>query len=184
VPRRSFALAFYVVVMAAASAAFVLLFYKNYGRAWIPGIALAVVTLACTGWSLRSALLGRWKAAFSATAVHGVLILVTVAATAFPLLGAYHSNRDIARQAVTNLRVGETLVTYRFFHHTLEYYTGYRVSDHLPDLAALQQYASGRFGLLVVTERARLAEVRALPGFSCEILAAVGKVRLVRLSPK
>jgi hypothetical protein len=122
--------------------------------------------------------------AFKATALQGLIVVIAVAQLAFPVMGAYHSTRDIARQVLQLRRTGEAIATYRFFHHSLFYYTGYLITDELNDLQSLQQFAQTHASALIVTKPDGLMEISESKSFSITLLGNQGNFRLLRLSQK
>ena len=109
-------------------------------------------------------------------------MIAGVACLAFPVLADYHSTRSIARRALSVRQNEEPIVTYRFFHHTLGYYTGYQVSLRLPDAQSLKEFALSHPRFLVVAEVVRLPEFQQLPGFSVIPMARQGKLLLLQVS--
>jgi hypothetical protein len=100
---------------------------------------------------------------------------------AAPLIGAYNSTKDIARQALQYRKAGELIVTFRFFKHTLYYYTDYQIANEFSAPESLASYAQKHHGILVVTDlggwKTLLKEVR-LP---ITLLGKEGKSCLLRV---
>ena len=61
----------------------------------------------------------------------------------FPVLGAYLSTRDIAYRALELKKAEEPIVTYRFFQHSLHYYTGYGIADEFDRLGITEPHSAG-----------------------------------------
>ncbi len=175
------AIAINLLFSIAMAAAAPLYFQKEYGGNWKAGLVLsfAILIPAMFAFGFRA----NCKRAFQATALQGLIILVAVAQFAFPVLGAYHSTRDIAQLALQSRRAGEPIVTYRFFHHSLFYYTGYQISDEFNDQESLQKFARTHAGILIVTKANGLREISGSSGFSITPLGEQGNFRLLRLSP-
>jgi len=172
----------HLFLSAAVAAALPVVFRRYYEAGWAVSIPLAATVLvpaAVTVWLARRR---QWTGAVSATAAQSLVIIVALTQFAFPVLGAYHSTRDIARQALALRGESEPIVTHRFFHHTLFYYTDYQVAAESSNLESLQALAYRYPRLLIVTERKYLAEVAALHGFVATELGRQGKLSLVRLS--
>jgi len=154
----------------------------SFGAVVWTGLALsAAVLLPAT----VAFLLGRrlqYRGAFWATVAQGLILVLAATQFVFPALAEYHSTRDVARQALAADSGGEPIVTYGYFHQTLYYYTGYRVSANLVDLPSLADYARAHSGLLVVTEADRVPELETLPGLSVASIGGQGRVRLLRIS--
>jgi hypothetical protein len=75
-------------------------------------------------------------------------------------------------------------VTYRFFHHTLNYYSGYRIAGKLDDLNAVQDFSKEHPHFLVVTDKRSMPELNSCDGFSIASLAEQGNTRLLRIYRK
>jgi 4-amino-4-deoxy-L-arabinose transferase-like glycosyltransferase len=59
-----------------------------------------------------------------------------------PVVADHHSTREICRVATPYLSEEEPLILYRFFHHSAQYYTGYRTTrDSLGGPVELRAYA-------------------------------------------
>jgi 4-amino-4-deoxy-L-arabinose transferase-like glycosyltransferase len=180
--RRSLAGTWAVLALSAAIAiAAPLVFYWKYGGHWqagaIPG-ACALIPAIPGFWN---GLRGRWAVALGFTAIQGIALVLAISLAAFPVLADYHSARDIARQAVAMRTPGEPLVTYRFFHHALHYYTDYTIDADLPEFASLASLCATHPGVLIVTEAIRMRELEQIEYVSPTILGVQGKLRLIRL---
>ena len=80
--------------------------------------------------------------------------------------------------------MGEPIVTYRFFEHSLRYYTGYQIIDSLDDMDSLQRFVRAHKSTLVVTNPQRLGEILDVGRFSVALLAQQGDCRLLRLATR
>jgi hypothetical protein len=130
---------------------------------------------------LANGLRERWGAAWMATTLQGAILILAVTVAGFPVLARYHSTREIAIEALELRQAREPLVTFRFFHHTLHYYTGYSIASDLADRQSLEKFAADCPTLLVVTEAIRIPELESMSSFSTVLLGEQGKLRLVRL---
>ena len=83
----------------------------------------------------------------------------------------YHSTRDIARLALQVRKASEPILTYRYFHHTLHYYTGYQVTDRVETPEGLVKYGN----CLIVTNDRGLA---GLSGVDYSLLGKEGDLSL------
>jgi 4-amino-4-deoxy-L-arabinose transferase-like glycosyltransferase len=164
--------------MATASPLF---FQKEFGGAWKTGLLISAAILIPAVFSFVFKLKGKCVQAFGATFLQGLVLVVVVAQFAFPVLGAYYSTRDIAHRALELRQSGEPIVTYRFFHHSLHYYTDYQVAGKLDDAASLIKFAHDYPGSLVVTNAAGMKEILSLREISAASLAEQGDFRLLRL---
>jgi hypothetical protein len=172
----------HLIFSAAMALAALIYFQKEYGGSWRIGLLLSFVIL--TPAVLAFGFSKNCKRAFIATALQGLIILMAVAQFAFPVLGAYHSTREIAQQALKLRRTGEPIATYRFFHHSLNYYTGYQIADELDDSKALRQFAQSHLSSLIVTKTDGLKEISDSKDLSISLLGEQGNFRLLRISPK
>ncbi|MBN2339420.1 MAG: glycosyltransferase family 39 protein [Acidobacteria bacterium] len=159
-------------------------FQKDYGGHWREGLAISLAVLVPAGFALHYGWSGRPRDAVRATALGGAALVLAVVLFAFPVLGEYHSTRTIAREALALRRGEEPILTYRFFHHTLHYYTGYRVEGEPKEIGALRRAVAGRAAALVVTKDDGVREIGDAGDFDTVPLARQGDFRLVRILPK
>jgi 4-amino-4-deoxy-L-arabinose transferase-like glycosyltransferase len=159
-----------------------LLMTRQYGAGAVPGILIAASLLIPAAAAFSAALRGKWRRAAAATVIQGFAFTVAITLIAFPYLGRAHSTRDIALEALRLRSPGEPIVTYRFFHHTLGYYTGYQVAADLRDVESVGRFAEAKPRMLAVTEKKRLPELEGLACCTAEPLIAHGKLQLVRLA--
>jgi 4-amino-4-deoxy-L-arabinose transferase-like glycosyltransferase len=159
-----------------------LVFQFSYGGRWNTGFWLALLVAVPALAGFLYARRGRVGAAILCAFLQVLLLMPAVTYLAFPILAAYHSTRNIARQALTARQHGEEIVTYRFFHHTLLYYTGYQVSTLVADPDALRVFSLTHPTFLAIADAARVHEFRSLQGFSITPLGEQGKLRLLRVS--
>jgi len=157
-------------------------FNKDYGGRLDVGLILSKAILVPAIFAFVFGLRGKARHAFVATALQGVLLLFAVTQFAFPVLGAYHSTREIAHRALEVRQPGEPILTYRFFHHTLHYYTGYQAGAKIDAPESLRQLVKQRRAVLVVTKSADAQSLAGLEGVSVTALHAQGNFRLLRLA--
>jgi 4-amino-4-deoxy-L-arabinose transferase-like glycosyltransferase len=169
-----------LILSAAMAIGAVAYFYKEYGGNWklglLIGIAIGLPAIFAFGFK------GNCKRAFIATGLQGLIILLTVTQFAIPVLGEYHSTRNIANQALKLQKPEEPITTYRFFHHSLHYYTGYTIAGNLADFGAMHQFAQTHPSTLVVTKSDGLRDLTGSKDFAIELLGKQGNFRLLRLS--
>lgn len=158
-----------------------IVFQKEYGGAWKAGLLISVGVLAPALLSFGFQLRGKWMQAIGMTILQGFVLIMIVAQFAFPVLGNYHSARGIASRALELRRAGEPIVTYRFFHHSLHYYTRYQVSGQLKDADSLVQFTGLHPDSLVVTKAAGMREVMEIKELSASLLCEQGDFRLIRV---
>ena len=111
-----------------------------------------------------------------------ILLVVVLAQFAFPVLGEYHSTRNIAHRALELRQAGEPIVTYRFFHHTLHYYTNYQIAGKLDAPHSLVQFAREHSGCLVVTNTDGMKEILSLKDISAAPMAEQGDFCLLHIT--
>ncbi len=160
-----------------------LIFEKNYGGAWKTGLILSGAALAPAVFGFCFGIKARWRSAFAATLIQGLLLILAVAQSAFPVLGNYQSTREIAREALEQDRSGIPIVTFLFFHHTLDYYTGYRIAGDFTDLDSLLRFATKHHRTLVIVEAGHVADFMHVRGaeFRITVLGSQGNLRLLAL---
>jgi 4-amino-4-deoxy-L-arabinose transferase-like glycosyltransferase len=171
-----------LILSAGMAIAAPLVFQKDYGGAWKTGLLLSAAILIPAVFSFVYKLKGKCLQAFGATLLQGLVLVVVLAQFAFPVLGAYYSTRDIAHRALELRQSDEPIITYRFFHHSLHYYTDYQVAGKLDDAASLIEFARDYPGTLVVTNAAGMKEILSLREISAASLAEQGNFRLMRFS--
>jgi 4-amino-4-deoxy-L-arabinose transferase-like glycosyltransferase len=178
----TFALWFYIGVSVTTAAALVAVFQIRYEGRWQTGLLLAIIALlpALTVW--WRGLRGRTKLLAALTLLHGLTLIIGAVQFSFPVLGAYHSTRDIARQALAVREGREPIVTYLFFHHTLNYYTDYQITGDLKEPQAVSRFAQSNPSFLLVTETHRVGDIYNLEGLTVSAKGTQGKLRLFRLS--
>ena len=159
-------------------------FQKAYGGNGQVGLLISVGVLIPAVFAFIYGLKGNCLRAFTATTIQGLATLLAVVLFAFPVLGAYHSTRAIAQEALAVRQAEEPILTYRFFHHTLHYYTGYQVEFKLDDLDSLRQFLKKHPSALAVTRTDGMKEIESCKDISATLLGSQGKFRLLRLFPK
>jgi len=172
-----------LILSAAMAIAAPIAFQKEYGGNWQVGLILSAAVLLPGIFSFVFGIEGRLVHAFGTTVLQGVLIVVVLAQFAFPVLGAYHSTKEIALRALELRHTGEPIVTYRFFHHSLYYYTGYKIAGKLDDAKSLLEFLRENPGSLVVTNIQGMEEISAIREISVTLLAKQGDFRLLRIQP-
>jgi 4-amino-4-deoxy-L-arabinose transferase-like glycosyltransferase len=160
------------------------IFHKDYGGHGLVGLAISLAVLVPAGLALFYGWRNRARGAIGATALGGAALVLAVVIFAFPVLGDYHSTRTIALEALALRRGEEPILTYRFFHHSLHYYTGYRVSAEPKDLEALRGAVSGRAGVLVVTKQDGAREIAESGDLGSVPLFTQGNFHLLRIFPR
>ena len=180
-PRRSAALG-HAVASIAVGIGVLLVLRTRYGAGWMPGVLIGAITLVPALAGTAAALCGRWRAAVVATTVQGVASVMAFVLLASPFLAASLSARDIALAALSSRSAGEEIATYKYFHHTLDYYTAYQIASDLEDREALEQFAPQRHGFLIVTRKQWIPELRQLRCCTIQPLAEQGDLRLLRVT--
>jgi 4-amino-4-deoxy-L-arabinose transferase-like glycosyltransferase len=170
-----------LLLSAAIAVATPIFFRKAYGGNWKPGLLLAAAVLIPALFGFWFGVRRKYSQAFKATAIQGLLIILFLAQFAFPIIGSYHSTREIAHRALDWRHSAEPIVTYRFFHHSLHYYTGYAVSGRLDDAESLIQFVQSHPDSLVVTDIRGMREIEGIAKLSAIPLAVQGDFRLLRM---
>jgi hypothetical protein len=180
-PRRGAALA-HVLVSAAIGAGVLMALQARYGADRVPAALIGALTLLPALAGAAAAMRSKWRAAFVATAVQGLVSVIAFVVLASPYLARTLSARDIALAALSSRSAGEEIATYRYFHHTLDYYTGYQVAADMESPAALEQFAEQRHRFLVVTEEKWLREIQQIKCCTTQQIAEQGRLRLLRVT--
>jgi 4-amino-4-deoxy-L-arabinose transferase-like glycosyltransferase len=157
-------------------------FGKEYGGNWRAGALVSVAILAPSLFALSFGLRGDRTKALWSTVVQGVLMIIAVAQFAFPVLAAYHSTREIATEALKGAKPAEPIVTYGFFHHSLSYYTGYRVYGELDSADSVRSLVQKHGSVLVVIKEQSTKQIQDLSGISSVLLRKQGSFSLFRVS--
>ncbi len=185
-PGRKFRVTRWVCLGAsmAVAVAAPLVLDENHGLEWRLGFPLGAAVLLPALLSFWFLWRHRLRAAVYAAMVQGLMLVLAVTQFGFPALAASQSTRDIARQALAAGRQDEPIVTYHYFHHTLHYYSGYRIAANIVDAPTLIAMVRQHAGLLVVTEDGWVLELESLAGVSVSLLGEQGRLRLLRITPK
>jgi len=156
-------------------------FQKEYGGNWKIGLLLGITILVPAFFTFGFTIKGKCIRAFSATVLQSLILIFFVTQFAFPLLGAYYSTREIAHRALELRSPGEPILTYRFFQHSLYYYTGYQVETQLDDKESLVQFARRHPDFLVVTKAEGMKEITGMKEISASPLGEQGNLRLLKI---
>jgi 4-amino-4-deoxy-L-arabinose transferase-like glycosyltransferase len=120
----------------------------------------------------------------------GAQVLMVLALTLLCLgrIGWFHSTRDIVRSAMASAGPGDRLASYRYFHHSLAYYSDYAYKGNLDTAEKVQEElrSNAPGALFLVVESRRVSELRDLctaPGCRMEVTGSRGPLLLVRLTP-
>jgi 4-amino-4-deoxy-L-arabinose transferase-like glycosyltransferase len=181
-PKLRLAMSFQLAVTAAMAVATPFYFQKEYGGNWKVGALLSIAMLIPALFAFDYGHKGDCMRAFKATVVQGLVLVLAVAQFAFPVLGTYHSTRDIARQAVELKENGEPIITFRFFHHSLHYYTGYSIASDLEESESLRRFARTHAHFLVVANIEGLKTIMGIKELSVTVLGKQGNFRLLRIT--
>jgi 4-amino-4-deoxy-L-arabinose transferase-like glycosyltransferase len=101
---------------------------------------------------------------------------------AAPLVGDYHSARDLSRLARPSISIERPLILYRYFHHTALYYTDYRTTpEALPDRQALRSYFAShpQDRYLILTQESGWQDLK--DGFQARLIRHEGNLYLVEV---
>jgi 4-amino-4-deoxy-L-arabinose transferase-like glycosyltransferase len=155
---------------------------NEYVGNWKIALPISFATLVPALFALVYGFKGNCMRAFKATVLQGVAILMAVVLFALPLIGAYHSTSDLSQQALQYRKAGEPIVTFRFFHHSLHYYTGYQVSNEFDTPESLIGFAETHHDFLVVTTVGGWKTLLDGGWFRITLLGKQGNFRLLRIS--
>jgi len=172
----------YLIISAGVAVAIPLFFNSAYGGHWGVGLGLsgAVIVPAILGFNFS--LKGKLSAAFVATVLQGFLIVALAAQFAFPILGDYLSDKSIALKALSMKQPGESIATLFYSSHSLDYYTGYRISDSTMSLETLAQLVGERQRILVVTKAEYIQYLRRMPEIDVLLIGEYGDLTLMELT--
>jgi 4-amino-4-deoxy-L-arabinose transferase-like glycosyltransferase len=165
-PRLRASVVLQFILSAGMAVAAPLYFQKVYGGNLRIGLYISVAALIPAVFSLGYGIKGNCRNAFKATVAQSLAILLTVLFFALPVLGSYHSTRNISQQALMHRQAGESIATFRFFHHSLYYYTGYQITNEFISPEELRHFMQTRRNILIVTNTdgyKLLSEYSALP---------------------
>jgi len=155
---------------------------ESYRNAWRAGLPLAAAVLLPALFAFAFARRGNLRAAVHATVVQGLVLVLAVTLFGFAPLAEYNSTREIAHQALAADVEGEPIITFCYFHHTLNYYTGYRIGINIIDPVSLLEFAQLQPRFLVVTETPQDQHLEKMPELSVTPLGEQGDVRLLRVT--
>ena len=173
--------ALHLIFSAAIAVAAPAFFQKNLGGNWRVGLLLGTAALIPAFFSFGFAIKGKCIRAFSATVLQSLVLIIFIAQFAFPILSAYYSTREIAYRALQARQPGQPILTYRFFQHSLHYYTGYQVETQLDDMGSLVQFAGKHADFLVVTDVEGMKEISGIRELSASPIGEQGDLRLLRI---
>jgi predicted ABC-type exoprotein transport system permease subunit len=152
--------------------------YGNYMIGMVIGAVILIVSLiglALNQWSKKNRI-------FETCVLQGFLAIVITVQIAFPIVGTYHSAREIALKALEVQRRGEPIVTYGYFHHSLNFYTRYTIAGDLYDPGTIYRFAQQYPSSLVVTTIDGPKTLLGVPNFSFSLLGRQGDLRLFRMT--
>jgi len=172
----------YLLFSAGIAIAVPLVFQESFGGALKTGLILSSAVLLPAFFGFHFGRKGRWTAVFAATLFQGLIVVTAVALFAFPVIGRYNSTREIAQQALAHDKDGAPIVTFFFFHHTLHYYTGYKVAEDFTDLGSLLLFAKAHRRVLVIMQADHVPYGVPMQNLAIKVLGAQGDLCLLELS--
>jgi 4-amino-4-deoxy-L-arabinose transferase-like glycosyltransferase len=181
-PLPRFVASVQILISTAMAFAAPFYFQKQYGGHWKTGLLLSIILWIPALFAFMFGLKGNGRRAFAATVLQGIFLIFAIVQFAFPVLGTYHSTRNIAQQAMEQQKAGEPIITYRFFHHSLHYYTHYRIAGKMDDPESLMRFADAHSGFLAITDIDGLKALYGSEGLSIDLLGKQGNFRLLRIS--
>jgi 4-amino-4-deoxy-L-arabinose transferase-like glycosyltransferase len=183
-PAKAMKIALWISIILSAGVAIAapLFFNATYGGHWKEGLiisgAVIVPAILAFGFGIR----GRISMAFWATVLQGFLMIIFTAQLAYPVLGDYLSNKGIALKALSLKKPGESIATFLYTSHSLNYYTSYQVKDSTVSLETLAQLVRERHRLLVIAETKYLEHILHMPEIRVNISGSYGKLALMELT--
>jgi 4-amino-4-deoxy-L-arabinose transferase-like glycosyltransferase len=180
-PRLRAAVALQFFLSAGMAIAAPLYFQKEYGGNFKIGMGISIAALVPALFSLGYGFKGNPLNAFRATVAQSLAIVMAVLIFALPVLGAYHSTREIAEQTLMHRQAGEPVATFRFFHHSLYYYTGYQIADEFVSPEELRQFLQTRHSSLVLTDTEGYKALSEFKNLPIEKLSTQGNFLLLRV---
>jgi 4-amino-4-deoxy-L-arabinose transferase-like glycosyltransferase len=181
-PRLRAAMVLHLIVSVAMAVATPIYFQKDYGGNWKIGLLLSTAMLIPALYAFGSGLKGNCSRAFKATVLQGLVLVLAIAQFAFPVLGAYHSTRDIAHRAMESQKAEEPLITFHFFHHSFHFYTNYGVAADLKESESVLRSARTHPSVLVATTIAGAQMLSDIEELRIDPIAEQGNFRLLRIS--
>ena len=182
IPRLRTALWIHLFLSFCMAVAAPVFFQKDYGGNWKVGLCISVAVLIPAFFVFVYGQKRNSLAAVKATVAQGVILIGAVTIFAFPVLGDYLSTRTIARQAISLRESDESLIFWRFFHHTFQYYTNYQAQTRLDDMDALRSFTETETSFLAVTKEAGLRELESHQEISVNLLSRQGNFLLLRVA--
>jgi hypothetical protein len=156
-------------------------FQKEYGGNLKIGLCISVAALIPAVFALGYSIKGNCRNAFKATVAQSMAIMMAVLIFALPVLGEYHSTRTIAQQALMHRQAGESIATFRFFHHSLYYYTGYQVAHEFSSPKELSHFLQTHRNFLIVTDTEGYKALLESKNLQIEQLSTQGNFLLLRI---
>jgi len=144
------------------------------------GLGLLLTLGSLLAWFVSSRGLSRALLALAGT---NVTLVAYLTLCILPVVQDFHSTRTVVRLALRELPASEALFQYRYFHQTVDYYSGGRtVTDPIENIGEVRQTLAGHSPLWVVTEVKRLEELRSQPDLEVTTVAQRGNVAVVKIS--
>ncbi len=156
-------------------------FHFHYRSAATGGL-LSVPILAGVLWAGYEFRRQRPVPSFLALAAGMAIFAAFAFWRAAPVVGDYHSARDLSKLSRSFVSKEEPLILYRYFHHTAQYYTGYRTTqESLPDLQSLQDYlvAHPQTHYYLLTQEAGWQDLKSFP--ASHLIQVEGNLYLLKI---
>ncbi|HEY2931184.1 MAG TPA: glycosyltransferase family 39 protein [Acidobacteriota bacterium] len=154
---------------------------RLYGHpATVGGLGLLLAGGCVLAWRMSRRGL---SAALVALAGTNVAMVVYLTLFLLPVVQDFHSTRSVLRQALRQLPASEQLYQYRYFHQTVDYYSGGRaVMDPIRDLDELRKELANHSPLWLVTDVKELPQLQAQSDFKVQTLASRGNVVVLKVT--
>jgi 4-amino-4-deoxy-L-arabinose transferase-like glycosyltransferase len=156
---------------------------KLYHAPWM-GIGLGLLLAA--GSLLAYVLAGHGlPSALLALAGANVVLVVFLTVAVLPVAENFHSARYVIQHSLTRLPAGEDFYQYRYFHHTVDYYSGGRaVMESIDSLDELRQILQSHSPLWIVTDAIEVPTLQAQSDLQAQVVAAKGNVAVLKIGPR
>ncbi len=154
---------------------------KIYRASWM-GMVLGLLLVA---GSLLAYLLARrdLSSALLALAGANVVVVLFLTMAVLPVAENFHSARYVVQHSLTRLPAGEDFYQYRYFHHTVDYYSGGRaVMESVDSLDELRQILQSHSPLWIVTDVIEVPTLQAQPNLQVQIVAKKGNAAVLKIA--
>jgi hypothetical protein len=153
---------------------------KNYHATWM-GLAIGLFFVAGSGMAF---LLSRrnFPSALLALAGTNVVVVLFLTSAVLPDVENFHSARYVIEKSLPRLPAGEIFYQYRYFHHTVDYYSGGRaVMESIEDVGTLRELLRSHSALWIVTDVIEIPELQAQKDLHVQLVSQKGNVAVLKV---